>query len=541
MLKNMRFHQEAINTMADGILLVCSILERTYGPSGRSVVVENASKSIVITRSSQVILENFTCLDRYQNEGVQLVKEGILNMCEQVGDGSKLTALLVKGMVEEGLKYLSAGVRPVHIRVGLRKALLEIEKEITNNTVILKDLKELIQGVKSACQDDMIARMVVDAYQKVSKEGVILVKPSKRVDSYMELEQGMQIKQGYISPGFCEKGKDSITYLNPYILVTDQSISSFSSLLPLLELIVKEARPLLIISEDVTSEALAMLLHNVSQSIFKVVAIKAEGYKTRKSDLLEDIAVLTGGTVIRESLDNVIDECGLLVLGQANEVVVGKMSTTIIGGKGEEWKISNQIKLIQRSIDDEKTNGYDKEKFRERIGRLKYGVVTMYAGGRTSQEIRENKQKMESGVKAARNILDGGMLPGGGSFLNYMVDKLERVALPQEEYYGMCLLKQACTLPLQTLLRNNGQDLSKLEVINSYALKSLSFGYHVEKNEVMDMVGSGVMDSSYAIKMALQQAVSVVVEWLDCAVLMVSIGPDREDLDLMKQGVPIMW
>ncbi len=541
MLKNMRYHREAIQSMAEGILLVCNLLEKTYGPHGRGVVVENTSNSVVITRNSQIILENFSCEDRYINEGVQLVKEAVFNMCEQMGDGSVLTALLVKGMVLEGLKYLEAGISPVYMRGGLKKALLEIEIQIASHTVTIKNTEELMKGVKAACRDYDIATMAVQAYQKISKEGVVLVKPTKRVECYMEIEEGMQIKQGYLSPVFCEKGKDTIIYHNAYILVTDKSISDFTSLLPLLEQIMKDTRPLLIISEDVTKEALVMLLHNVSRGVFKVAAIKAEGYKKRKSDLLDDIAVFTGAKILREDMEDMLEDSTLSMLGQADEIVVTKSDTTIIGGKGEKWKIVNQVKEIQLKLEDDKTTVYDKEKYRERIGRLQSGVATLYAGGRTSQEIRENKQEMETAVKAARNIFEGGMLPGGGSFLYHMVGVLEEMNVANQERYGVSLLKRACTIPFKTLLCNSGEDFSIYEdIINSHK-KTFSLGYHVEIGEVVDMVSTGIMDSSIVIQMALRQAVSVVYEWLDCMVLMVSVAPDREDMELMKQGVPIMW
>ncbi len=541
MLKKMIFDKEAVLSMAEGILLVCQLLEKSYGPNGRSVVVENASQSVVITRNSQMILENLLCQDRYLNEGVQLVKEAIRTVYNQVGDGTKLTALLVKAMVEEGKKYLAAGIRPLYLRAGLKKALQTIEKQIASNTVIISDTKELIHSVKAACRDYDIASMAVNAYQKVSTKGVILVKASNRVENYMEVEEGMKIKQGYLSSAFCEKGKDRITYHHAYVLVTDMNIASFSTLLPILEQIVKEARPLLIISEDITKEALAMLLHNVSHGVFKIAAVKAEGYKKRKSDLLEDIAVLTGTKVLKQDCGDEIETCTLSLLGQAEEVVVTKNFTTIYGGKGEAWKIKNQIKEIQKIMEDQKTNEYDKEQYRERMGRLKNGVAVLYVGGRTNQEIRESKQGMESAVRVARNIIEGGMLPGGGSFLYHMAEQLDQLALSEEEEYGKRLLQLACTAPLKTLLLNNGKDLGKLVELHRSNSRIYSMGYNTENDKIEDMYREGVMDSATVILMALEQAVSVVSEWLDCAVLMISTGPDREDLQLMKEGVPIMW
>ena len=250
---------------------------------------------------------------------------------------------------------------------------------------------------------------------------------------------------------------------------------------------------------------------------------------------------MTGTKVLKQDCGDEIETCTLSLLGRAEEVVVTKNFTTIYGGKGEAWKIKNQIKEIQKIMEDQKTNEYDKEQYRERMGRLKNGVAVLYVGGRTNQEIRESKQGMESAVRVARNIIEGGMLPGGGSFLYHMAEQLDQLALSEEEEYGKRLLQLACTAPLKTLLLNNGKDLGKLVELHRSNSRIYSMGYNTENDKIEDMYREGVMDSATVILMALEQAVSVVSEWLDCAVLMISTGPDREDLQLMKEGVPIMW
>lgn len=548
MLKDMKFNREAIQTMAEGILLVCRILEPTYGPSGLNIVMENSSKTVVVTSSSSLILQDFKTEELFLDEGVQLIRDAVLNMGELVGDGSSLMALLVKGMVQEGLKYLAAGVSSMYMRKGLKKALKKALDIIDESTQYISGTDSLIEAVKSSCHDYDIAKMAVEAYEEVSNQGVVLVKPSNSVDHHVEYEEGMRLKQGYLSPLFCTKGKDCIKYSNPYILITDYTISSFHAILPILEQIMTIGNPIIIIAEDVVGEALTMLIQNHVQGILKTVAIKAEGYKSRKEDLLEDLAILTGGALIKESKGDELEKITLDMLGKAKEVTITKEHTTIIGGMGQDWKIANRIKEITEIIEDEKTNPYDKEKYRERIGRLNTGVAVLHAGGRTSQEIRENKTRMEAAVKTVRNILDGGMIPGGGSLLNQLSNRLDETYIENEvERYGVSLLKAACRVPLRTLCKFSGLDIhiidSKCHDTKDNATKNNAtklLGYDVEKNQVVDMQESGIMDSSLVVKMALNQAVSVVYEWLDSAVLMVSTAPDREDIELMKQGVPIM-
>ena len=538
MLKAMRYNREAVQTMAEGILLVCRILEPTFGPSGLSVVVENSSKTVIITGSSSLILQDFKSEDLFLDEGVQLIRDAVLNMVERVGDGSTLTALLVKGMVEEGLRYLVAGISPIYMRRGLKKALTEALRIIDKSTVSISDSDTLIEAVKASCKNYEIAKMAVQAYEKVSNQGVVLVKPSNSVDNYVVYEEGMQLKQGYLSPLFCSKGMDRIKYSNPYILITDYKLTSFNKILPILEQIMTTGKAVIIVADEVTGEALTMLIHNHTQGVFKTAVIKAEGFKSRKDDLLKDLAVLTGGVVIKEGKGDELEKVTLDMLGQAKEVTVTKEYTTIIGGMGVEWQIANRTKEIQEIIDDEKTNEYDKEKYRERIGRLDHGVAVMYAGGRTSQEIRENKSNMEAAVKTVRNIVDGGMIPGGGSFLQQVSRVLEETSCDnEEERYGVKLLQAACKTPMKTLCKLNGMNASILNIENN---DGKMLGYDVEHDTVTDMKEAGIMDSSIVVKMALGQAVSVVYEWLDSSVLMVSTAPDREDLELMKQGVPIM-
>ncbi len=538
MLKDMRYNREAVQTMAEGILLVCRILEPTFGPSGLGVVVENSSKTVIITGSSSLILQDFKSEDLFLDEGVQLIRDAVLNMEERVGDGTTLTALLVKGMVEEGLKYLAAGISPVYMRRGLKKALTEVLRIIDKSTVSISDSNTLIEAVKASCKNYGIAKMAVQAYEKVSNKGVVLVKSSNSVDNYVVYEEGMQLKQGYLSPLFCSKGLDRIKYSNPYILITDYKLISFNKILPILEQIMTTGKPVIIVADEVTGEALTMLIHNHKKGVFKTAVIKAEGYKSRKDDLLEDLAILTGGVVIKEGRGEELERVTLDMLGQAKEVTVTKEHTTIIGGMGPQWQIGNRTKEIQDIIDDEKTNEYDKEKYRERIGRLDHGVAVMYAGGRTSQEIRENKTNMEAAVKTVRNIVDGGMIPGGGSFLQQVSRVLEETDIDnKEERYGVKLLQAACKTPMKTLCKLNGVNASILNIENN---DGKMLGYDVEHDRVADMREAGIMDSSIVVKMALCQAVSVVYEWLDSSVLMVSTAPDREDMELMKQGVPIM-
>ncbi|WP_455715685.1 chaperonin GroEL [Anaerosporobacter sp.] len=538
MLKDMIYDKEAIQTMAEGILLVCKILEPTYGPSGRSIVMENSSKTVVVTSSSSQILQDFKTEDLFLDEGVQLIRDAVLNMGERVGDGSTLMALLVKGMVEEGIKYLAAGVSSVYLRRGLKKALTEALDKIDESTEYIRATESLIKAVKASCHDYEIAKMAVETYEEVSSQGVVLVKLSNSVDHYVEYEKGMVLKQGYLSPHFCTKGKDGIKYNNPYILITDYTISNFHVILPILEQIMTTGNPIIIIAEEVVGEALAMLIQNHTQGIFKTVAIKAEGYKSRKEDLLEDLAILTGGTLIKEGRGDELEKVTLDMLGKAKEVTITKDYTTIIGGMGQEWQITNRIKEIMEIIGDEKTKPYDKEKHRERIGRLKTGVAVLYAGGRTSHEIRENKTRMDEAVKTARNILDGGMIPGGGSFLRQLSNRLDETYVEnEEERYGVSLLQAACRVPLKTLCKFSGLTIHAIDSKNN---DTKMFGYDVERDMITDMQESGIMDSSIVVKMALNQAVSVVYEWLDSAVLMVSTAPDREDMELLKQGVPIM-
>ena len=539
----MKYGEDARTVIAVGMLSITSLIEATYGPRGGNVVFQRVGGGVTATSCASVIMEDMKLTNPYMDEGVQLVRQAMKNVGDQAGDGATLTALLIKRMVKEGMKYLAAGANPVMMRRGLKQSLEYVENELKKYSIPIKEKQELIRVIESFGLEDSMAQLVFEAYDTVANQGIVLVKSSSGTSSYLKFEDGMQLKSGYISAGFCEKEEKTITFHNPYILVADTKITSFSSLLPLLEQVVKSKAPLLLIAEDVQGEALSMLLHNKKKQIFQVVAVQAEGYKARKKDILQDIATFTGTKVISREKGDCIEKVSLTMLGRAKEVKVSKDTTTILGGRGVAWEVENRIREIQKQIDDDRTVEYDKNQFRERIGRLNTKIAIISVGSYSTIQAEEEKIQVESAVKTARRALTQGIVPGGGSCLFYIANHWVNQSNDVEESFGEFMLKQALMEPIACLMKSYGEakGIEIVGLLEEMKVEDRVLGFDLRTGKITDMKEVGIMDAFSVILTALEQAVSTIYEWLCIGGAMISIGPDREDLALMKEGVPLMW
>lgn len=542
MIKKMKYGDEASALFSEGMLEVCSLLKETYGPMGGEVLVEQQDGTILLTRSSAAILQNMKMKNLFQDQSVMLAREAVLNCAQIAGDGTTLTAILMESMIKEAKKVILGTISPMQIRIGLQKAL-NFALHCLENMSEPMTSKELLKVAYAACGNKPIAQLVVQAYQKVGQEGMIMVKESTLAASSLEFNKGMVIQQGYISPSFLQHAAKKIEFKDPLILVTDTIISSFSELLPILEYIKSNQRPLLIVAENVVGEALNLLIHNVKEGIFQVAVVKAEGVNRRKQDKLEDLGIYTGAQVFRSIAGVCLENMLTCHLGSAKNVVIEKEKTIIVAGSGSREEIEARVRKIYEIIGDPQVEEYDKERHRERIGSMTSGFCTIYTAGDIKAERKENKRKAESAIRSIRGGLKKGVVTGGGVSLLKLIPALNERCIElateyPEQAMGVKLLMEACKAPVSVLVQSVYGE--RMDIVARLMEMEADFGFHVEKEGIRNLKEEGIIDSVFVIQTALEQACSMVFEWLGSTVLMVSVMPDREDIELLKQGVQIL-
>jgi chaperonin GroEL len=507
--KEIRFSDEARQRMFTGVNILANAVKATLGPKGRNALIEKSFGAPTITKDGVSVAKEIELTDKLQNMGAQLVKEVASSTNDEAGDGTTTATVLAQAIIREGLKALAVGANPMDLKRGIDKATTVAIEELRRLSKPCKDPKSIAQvGTISANADESIGRTIADAMAKVGNEGVITVEEGSGLENELEVVEGMQFDRGYLSPYFINNAQgQSVELEKPYILLVDKKISSIRELLPLLEAVAKTSRPLLVVAEDVEGEALATLVVNTLRGILKVAAVKAPGFGDRRKAMLQDIAILTGGTVISEELGQTLEKATLDSLGEAKKVVVEKENTTIIDGSGKPADIQGRIASIRQQI-EESTSDYDKEKLQERVAKLSGGVALVKVGAATEVEMKEKKARVEDALHATRAAVEEGVVPGGGVALIRALKAVEALKPENDDQgYGIKILARAIEEPLRQIVINAGDDAAV--VLNRVKDGKDDFGYNAATGEYGRLIEMGILDPTKVTRLALQNAASV--------------------------------
>ena len=525
--KEVKFGDSARARMVEGINVLADAVKVTLGPKGRNVVLERSFGGPTVTKDGVSVAKEIELKDKFANMGAQMVKEVASKTSDIAGDGTTTATVLAQAIVREGMKYVAAGMNPMDLKRGIDKAVAATIEELKAISKPCTTTKEIAQvGSISANSDSSIGDIIAEAMEKVGKEGVITVEDGKSLANELDVVEGMQFDRGYLSPYFINNPDKQIALLdNPFVLLFDKKISNIRDLLPVLEQVAKASRPLLIIAEDVDGEALATLVVNNIRGILKTVAVKAPGFGDRRKAMLEDIAVLTGGTVIAEEVGLTLEKVTLDLLGQAKRVEVGKENTTIIDGVGEAATIQARVEQIRRQI-EEATSDYDREKLQERVAKLAGGVAVIKVGAATEVEMKEKKARVEDALHATRAAVEEGIVPGGGVALlraranlgNLKGDNAEQSA-------GIQIVLKAIEAPLRQIVANAGDEPSV--VVNKVFEGTGNFGFNAASGEYGDMVEMGVLDPTKVTRSALQHAASIAGLMLTTDCMIAELPEDK--------------
>ena len=508
--KEVRFHEGARTKMVHGLNILADAVKVTLGPKGRNVVLERSFGAPTVTKDGVSVAKEIELKDKFENMGAQMVKEVASKTSDVAGDGTTTATVLAQAIVREGMKFVASGMNPMDLKRGIDKAVVAVVEELKKISKPCTTSKEIAQvGSISANLDYDIGKIIADAMDKVGKEGVITVEDGKSLENELDLVEGMQFDRGYLSPYFINNPEKQICVLeDPYILLYDKKISSIRELLPILEQVAKAGKPLLIIAEEVEGEALATLVVNNIRGILKTCAVKAPGFGDRRKAMLEDMAVLTGGTVISEELGLKLENATLKDLGKAKKVEAAKENTTVIDGAGDKKLIEARVKQIRVQI-EEATSDYDKEKLQERVAKLAGGVALVKVGAATEVEMKEKKARVEDALHATRAAVEEGIVPGGGvAFIRtkqVLEGKLKGDNHDQEA--GIKIVMKALEEPLRIIVDNAGAEPSV--VLNKVLENKGNFGFNAQTEEFGDLVQMGVIDPTKVARTALQNASSV--------------------------------
>jgi len=507
--KEVKFGDDARARMVAGVNVLANAVKVTLGPKGRNVILDKAYGAPTVTKDGVSVAKEIELKDKFENMGAQLVKEVASKTSDAAGDGTTTATVLAQAILNEGLKSVTAGVDPMDIKRGIDKAVEAVSNEIKRLSTPCKDRKAIAQvGTVSANADTNIGDIIAKAMDKVGKEGVITVEEGSGLENELSVVEGMQFDRGYLSPYFINQTQSQqVEHESPLILITEKKISNIRELLPVLEGVAKAGRPLMIIAEDVEGEALATLVVNNLRGILKVVAVKAPGFGDRRKEMLKDIAILTGGTVISEEVGLSLEKATIADLGTAKKVQIDKENTTVIDGAGKKDKITNRIKEIRAQMEDA-TSDYDKEKLSERLAKLAGGVAVIKVGAATEVEMKEKKARVEDALHATRAAVEEGIVAGGGVALVRAAKTLEKLkGANDDQTVGINILRRAIQEPLRMIVRNAGEEPSV--VLNKVAEGKGSFGYNAGTGEYGDMIEMGIIDPAKVTRLALQNAASV--------------------------------
>lgn len=529
--KKLIYGDEARAKLKAGVDKLANAVKVTLGPRGREVILEKKWGSPTVTKDGVSVAKEIELSDPYENMGAQLVKEVASKTADVAGDGTTTATVLAQAIYEEGLKAIAAGANPVYVKRGIDEAVKIVIEELKKISKPVSGRKEIEQvATISANNDPEIGKIIADAMEKVGKDGVITVEESKSADTILDVTEGMQFDRGYLSPYFVTNAEKMEAVLeNPYILIYEKKINNIRELLPVLEKVVQTNRPLLIIAEDVEGEALATLVVNHIKGVLKVCAVKAPGFGERRKAMLQDIAILTGGTAVTEDLGIKLESVDLDMLGKADKVVVDKDNTTIIGGKGSQEDIKARIEQIKKQIETT-TSEYDKEKLQERLAKLAGGVAIIKVGAATEAELKEKKDRVDDAVHATKAAVEEGIVPGGGIALYRASRALCNINEENsDKAWGIKIVKNACKMPIKQIAYNAGFEGSVvIEKIKE--VDDPNYGFNAATGEYVDMVEAGIIDPTKVVRIALQNAASVAGTMSTAECLVAEIKEKEEKL-----------
>ena len=526
--KEVRLSDDARQRMFKGVNILANAVKATLGPKGRNAVLEKSYGAPTITKDGVSVAKEIELKDRFENMGAQMLKEVASNTSDEAGDGTTTATVLAQAIIREGLKAVASGRNPMDIKRGIDKAVLVTTDELKRLSKPCKDSKAIAQvGTISANSDESIGKTIADAMEKVGKEGVITVEEGQGLDNELEVVDGMQFDRGYLSPYFInQQQSQTAEFEKPLILLCDKKISNIREMLPLLEAVAKAGRPLIVVAEDVEGEALATLVVNNIRGILKVAAVKAPGFGDRRKAMLQDIATLTGGTVISDEVGLSLEKVTVNDLGDAKKVVVEKETTTIIDGAGKATDIKARIESIRQQV-EEATSDYDKEKLQERVAKLSGGVALIKVGAATEIEMKEKKARVEDALHATRAAIEEGVVPGGGVALIRALKALDKLeGANEDQTVGIRILARSIEEPLRNIVENAGEDAAV--ILNQVKAGKGAYGYNAATGEFGDMLEEGILDPTKVTRLALQNAASVAGLLLTTEVMVAEAPKDEE-------------
>jgi len=528
MAKQINFNLEARNALKEGVDALANAVKVTLGPKGRNVIIEKSFGAPIITKDGVTVAREIELSNKEQNLGAQLVKEVASKTNDVAGDGTTTATVLAQAIITAGLKNVTAGANPMDLKRGIDKAVAQIVADLKKMSKEVGDSTEKIEQVAtiSANNEPEIGKVIAEAMRKVKKEGVITIEEAKGTETTVDVVEGMQFDRGYISPYFVTDTEKMMTvYENPFILIYDKKISTMKDLLPVLEKVVQTGRPLLIISEDVESEALATLVVNRLRGSLKIVAVKAPGFGDRRKEMLEDIAILTGGQVISEEKGFKLEDADVTHLGQADKITVDKENTTIVSGRGEKESIRGRINQIKAQIEATKSD-YDREKLQERLAKLAGGVAVIHVGAASEVEMKEKKDRFDDALHATRAAVEEGIVPGGGVAYIRALHALDLVkASNEDEKVGVEIIRRALEEPMRQIVSNAG--LEGAVVVQKVREGSEDFGFNAYTEKYENLYESGVIDPTKVARVALENAASVAGMLLTTECVISEIKEDK--------------
>ncbi len=543
MAKNIQFDIDARDALKKGVDALANAVKVTLGPKGRNVIIEKSFGGPQVTKDGVTVAKEIELEDSLENMGAQMVKEVASKTNDLAGDGTTTATVLAQAMVKEGLKNVAAGANPQDLKNGMDKATKALVEDLEKQAVEVGDDLEKIKQVAaiSANNDENIGEMIADAFGKVGKDGVITVEEAKGMETYVDVVEGMQFDRGYLSPYFVTNHeKMEVELEKPLILLVDKKISTMKDLLPVLEKSAQTGRPLLIVAEDVDSEALATLVVNKLRGTLKVAAVKAPGFGDRRKAMLDDIAILTGGTVISEERGYTLENAGLEMLGQADRITIDKDNTTIVGGAGKKEDVEARVKQIKAQIETT-TSEYDKEKLQERLAKLAGGVAVVYVGAPSEVELKEKKDRVEDALNATRAAVEEGIIPGGGVALVRAQKALSKVkAENKDEETGIKIVERAIEEPLRQIVNNAGKEGAV--VVGKVSEGEGDFGYDAKNDAYVNMFKAGIIDPKKVTRVALENANSVSGMILTTEAAITDIKEENAGAGMppMGGGMPMM-
>ncbi|WP_370426988.1 chaperonin GroEL [Actinobacillus pleuropneumoniae] len=529
--KDVKFGNDARVKMLKGVNVLADAVKVTLGPKGRNVVLDKAYGAPTITKDGVSVAREIELEDKFENMGAQMVKEVASKANDAAGDGTTTATVLAQAIVNEGLKAVAAGMNPMDLKRGIDKAVVAVVEELKAISKPCETSKEIEQvGTISANSDETVGKLIAQAMEKVGKEGVITVEDGTGLDDALDVVEGMQFDRGYLSPYFINKPEAGTVELeNPYIILVDKKISNIREILPVLEAVAKAGKPLLIVAEDIEGEALATLVVNTMRGIVKVAAVKAPGFGDRRKAMLQDIAILTAGTVISEEIGMELEKATLEELGQTKRVVITKDNTTIIDGIGDEAQIKARVAQIRQQIEDS-TSDYDKEKLQERVAKLAGGVAVIKVGAATEVAMKEKKDRVDDALHATRAAVEEGIVPGGGVALVRAASKVATTLTGdnEEQNVGIKLALRAMEAPLRQIVTNAGEEASV--VARNVKDGNGNYGYNAGTEQYGDMLEMGILDPTKVTRSALQFAASIAGLMITTECMITDL-PKEEKLD----------